>query len=58
MVAALLGHATDETATRHYARAGEADGRFPVPSPDPAKVARIRKRYSLAPSAKRMVAKP
>ncbi|MBB4366648.1 integrase [Bradyrhizobium sp. CIR18] len=45
-VAALLGHATDETATRHYARAGEADGRFPVPTPDPTEVARVRKRYS------------
>lgn len=48
MVAALLGHASDETATRHYARAREGKGRFPVPVPDPAEVARIRKRYSLA----------
>ena len=52
IVAALLGHATDETATRHYARAGEADGRFPTPTPEPAEVARIRKRYS-TPSKKR-----
>ncbi len=57
-VAALLGHASDETATRHYARAGEVKGRFPIPTPDPAEVARIRKRYSLAQSAKWMVAEP
>ncbi len=53
IVAALLGHASDETATRHYARAGEAKDRFPVPTPDPAEVARVRKRYSAAPSIER-----
>jgi integrase len=58
MVAALLGHASDETATRHYARAGEAEGRFPVPTPDPAEVARVRKRYSAALSVKYEVSKP
>lgn len=57
IVAALLGHATDETATRHYARAAEADGRFPTPTPDPAEVARIRRRYS-APGKKRDGLKP
>lgn len=57
IVAALLGHATDETATKHYARPREADGRFPVPTPDPAEVARVRKRYS-ALSEKRDNLKP
>ncbi|MDA9491891.1 hypothetical protein [Bradyrhizobium sp. CCBAU 11361] len=52
IVAALLGHASDETATRHYARPREADGRFPVPTPDPTEVARVRKRYP-APSRAR-----
>jgi hypothetical protein len=48
-VAALLGHATDATATSHYARP-TADERgsagFPVPVADPAEVARIRKRLA------------
>jgi hypothetical protein len=46
MVAALLGHATDATATQHYARAGNSKSRYPVPEPDPVEVARIRRRYS------------
>jgi hypothetical protein len=46
MVAALLGHATDLTATQHYARAGKSKSRYPVPEPDPVEVARIRRRYS------------
>ena len=46
MVAALLGHASDATATEHYARANGGGGRFPVPVPDPAEVARIRQRFS------------
>jgi hypothetical protein len=46
MVAALLGHASDATATTHYARADHGDSRFPVPVPDPAEVARIRRRYA------------
>jgi hypothetical protein len=46
MVAALLGHATDATASSHYARAGNGKSRYPVPEPDPAEVARIRRRYS------------
>lgn len=58
IVAALLGHATDETATNHYARAGEADGRFPVPTPDPAEVARVRKRYSSSTTIKFKISKP
>jgi integrase len=57
IVAALLGHASDETATKHYARAGEADGRFPTPTPDPAEVARVRQRYS-APTKERDSLKP
>ncbi|WP_027547411.1 hypothetical protein [Bradyrhizobium sp. WSM2254] len=52
IVAALLGHATDETATRHYARAGEAGGRFPTPTPAPEEVARVRKRYRAPMSVK------
>lgn len=58
IVAALLGHATDETATRHYARAGEAGGRFPTPTPDPEEVARVRKRYRAPMSIKCEVWKP
>jgi hypothetical protein len=49
VVAALLGHASDATATIHYARAREGRSQFPVPSPDRAEVARIRQRYSPAP---------
>lgn len=58
IVAALLGHATDETATRHYARAGEAGGRFPTPTPDPEEVARVRKRYRAPMSIKCELSKP
>jgi hypothetical protein len=46
MVAALLGHASDATASRHYARASGGKSRFPVPIPDPAEVARIRRRFA------------
>jgi hypothetical protein len=46
IVAALLGHASDATATTHYARPSRGDSRFPVPTPDPAEVARIRPRFS------------
>ena len=42
IVAAMLGHASDETATRHYARASTGDGAYPVPEADPAEIARIR----------------
>ena len=42
IVAAMLGHASDETATKHYARASTGDGVYPVPEPDPAEIARIR----------------
>lgn len=58
IVAALLGHATDETATKHYARAGEAGGRFPTPTPDPEEVARVRRRYRAPMSIKCEVSKP
>ena len=47
MVAALLGHASDETATRHYGRPQRGErgsSRLPVPVPDPAEVARVRRR--------------
>ncbi|SIO61617.1 hypothetical protein SAMN05443247_08901 [Bradyrhizobium erythrophlei] len=46
IVAALLGHASDATASTHYARPREGKSRFPVPAPLPAEVARIRQRYS------------
>jgi integrase len=44
-VAALMGHATDETATMHYARAETGSSNFPVPLPEPSEVARIRQTY-------------
>ncbi|MFJ5486729.1 hypothetical protein ACIKTA_03420 [Hansschlegelia beijingensis] len=45
-VAALLGHASDLTATQHYARprGKRGSGRAPVPEPEPAEVARVRRR--------------
>lgn len=46
VVAALLGHASDATASSHYARAAGGGSHFPVPTPDPAEVARIRQRFS------------
>lgn len=58
VVAALLGHASDETATRHYARAGGTDGRFPVPSPDPVELARVRRCYSAPGHQRGAVANP
>ena len=46
MVAALLGHASDATATEHYARADGRNGRYPVPVPVPdALERRVRRRY-------------
>jgi hypothetical protein len=47
-VAALLGHATDETASRHYARPrrGESGSDLPVPTADPAEIARVRRQFS------------
>jgi hypothetical protein len=45
IVAALMGHANDETATRHYARASK--GTFPIPTADPSEVARIRRVYAM-----------
>lgn len=43
-VGAVMGHATDETAGHHYARAtqGEGGSRGPLPEPSPAEVARVR----------------
>jgi hypothetical protein len=46
MVAALLGHASDATATENYARADGRNVRFPVPVPDALEIARVRQRYS------------
>lgn len=46
IVAALLGHASDATANSHYARAARSSSRkFPIPVPDPAEVARVRRRF-------------
>jgi len=45
MVAALLGHASDATATTHYARADSGTSQYPVPVPDPVEVARIHRRF-------------
>jgi integrase len=49
MVASLLGHASDSTATIHYGRPhrGESGGLiYPTPVPDGAEVARVRKRLA------------
>jgi integrase len=51
IIAALMGHASDESATRHYARARSGGGQFPSPHAEPAEVARVRRRYA-APSFK------
>lgn len=43
IVAALLGHATDATASEHYARPERIGGRkFPVPGANPVEIAKIR----------------
>lgn len=60
MVAALLGHATDETASQHYARpgrGGKGSGRFPVPAADPAEIAHVRRRFAIKWAAKARVRK-
>jgi hypothetical protein len=49
VVAALLGHATDETATSHYARPRRDERTskgLPVPMADPVEVARVRRLYA------------
>ncbi len=45
-VAALLGHATDVTASQHYARARRSGDVFPIPEPDPVEVARVRRKLA------------
>jgi hypothetical protein len=50
MVAALLGHASDATATKHYGRPRRGErgsSRFAVPAPDAAEVARVRRRMQM-----------
>lgn len=43
LVAALMGHAADDTASHHYGNASSQGGRgYPIPKADPAEVARIR----------------
>jgi len=47
IVAALLGHASDATATIHYGRPRRGENRssrFPIPTADPDEVARVRRR--------------
>lgn len=45
IVAAVLGHASDETATRHYGRPRRDEtSRGPIPHADPAEVAKVHKR--------------
>jgi integrase len=49
-VAALLGHISDETASKHYGRPRRGSkemGRFPAPHADPTEVAKIRRRLDL-----------
>jgi integrase len=50
VVAALLGHASDATATQHYgrpSRGGKAMDQLPLAVADPAEIARIRQRLKL-----------
>jgi hypothetical protein len=50
IVAALLGHSSDETASKHYGRPRRGErriARFPVPHADPAEVAKVRQRLDL-----------
>lgn len=49
IVAALMGHASDESATKHYARARKGSSKYPIPRADPAEVARVLPRYSEPP---------
>ncbi|ABE64483.1 hypothetical protein Nham_3759 [Nitrobacter hamburgensis X14] len=43
VVAALSGHGSDDTASKHYARANAASGKSPVPTADPAEVQNVRR---------------
>lgn len=53
IVAALMGHAADDTASHHYGNASGSGGRrYPIPKADPTEVARIRPR--LAESRRKM----
>jgi hypothetical protein len=52
VVAALLGHAADDSATKHYGRPGRGKreiSRFPSPHADPSEVAKVRRRLDLDP---------
>lgn len=47
IVAALMGHAADDTASRHYGNASGKGGRgYPIPKADPVEVARIRRKLA------------
>lgn len=53
IVAALMGHAADDTASHHYGNASGKGGRgYPIPNADPEEVARIRPK--LAASRRKM----
>jgi hypothetical protein len=43
VIAALSGHGSDDTASKHYARANAASGKSPVPTADPAEVQNVRR---------------
>jgi hypothetical protein len=52
VLAALLGHASDATATQHYGRPGRGGreiSRFPSPHADPAEVAKVRRQLNFGP---------
>lgn len=44
-IAALMGHAVNDTATQHYGRAGKSDGgvKYNIPDADPAEVELVRR---------------
>jgi len=56
IVAALMGHASDESATKHYARARKGS-KYPTPFADPVEVNRVLQRYK-APTFKITEHKP
>ena len=47
IIAALMGHASDATATEHYGRPRKREkSTLPIPHPDPSEVATVRKRFN------------
>lgn len=48
-IAALLGHASDATATEHYGRPRRGENSsVPIPHPDPAEVKKVRRKFKAA----------